>query len=524
MCGVAPIVCAAARQAALRHVVVGLHWRRPATISDNRARRTSMNRQICVALLFALPFCACAQPAPPERQIVNDAARALGGAERLRALETIVIDGQGTQYNLGQDIVPDASGQTFEVTQYRRAIDVAGERARTELVRVPKFTFWQGLAPQKQVQGIDKVIGYNVAANGNASRVAQAAADDRRIELLRHPVTAVRAALDPAARVTNLRTEGNESLVDVAAADGREFTLAIDSTTKLPTRVTNAANHTNLGDVRITTAFADYQDVGGVQLPARLTTKTDDFTTAEVRATKQSVDGGAGDLAAPAAAASAQLPTAQPPNVTVEEVSRGVWLLAGGSHHSALIEFADHLMLIDAPQSDARTLAVIARARELRPGKPLTHVVNSHHHFDHSGGIRAAVSEGLTVITHQGNAAFFEAIVKRPHTRAPDALAKSPKPLKLETMTDEKVISDGAMTIHLYAAPSDHSESMLMAYLPKERAAIVIDVYEPNASVHMFAGRFLEDVKKRKLRVDRIVPLHGEIVSWEQFVKHATGS
>jgi hypothetical protein len=40
----------------------------------------------------------------------------------------------------------------------------------------------------------------------------------------------------------------------------------------------------------------------------------------------------------------------------------------------------------------------------------------------------------------------------------------------------------------------------------------------------MFAGRFLEDLKKRKLRVDRVVPLHGEIVTWAEFVKHATGS
>jgi hypothetical protein len=56
-------------------------------------------------------------------------------------------------------------------------------------------------------------------------------------------------------------------------------------------------------------------------------------------------------------------------------VAKGIWWLAGQSHHSVLVEFSDHLMLIEAPQNDTRTLAVIAKARELVPGKPLTQIV-----------------------------------------------------------------------------------------------------------------------------------------------------
>src|SRR5688572_998340 len=266
-----------------------------------------MTYQRCLGLVAAVMVAACASTTP-EQQIIRDAASALGGAERLQAVRTLVVEGQGTHYNLGQDIAPGAATQTYEVTQYRRAIDIPAERARTELVRVPKFNYWQGLAPQRQVQGVDKSVGYNVATNGNASRTA---ADDRRAELLRHPLTAVRAALDPAAQLTNARIDKGESLVDVRTSDGRAFTLAIDPSTKLPVRVITPANNVNLGDVLISTTFADYQNAGGLQLPTRLTTKTDDFTTAEIRVTKQAIDADTGDLAAPANVASASPPVPQ---------------------------------------------------------------------------------------------------------------------------------------------------------------------------------------------------------------------
>ena len=40
-----------------------------------------------------------------------------------------------------------------------------------------------------------------------------------------------------------------------------------------------------------------------------------------------------------------------------------------------------------------------------RAGKPLTELVVSHHHFDHTGGIRQAIAEGLTIIAHKGTEA-----------------------------------------------------------------------------------------------------------------------
>lgn len=482
-----------------------------------------MTRMAWPALLAATTLIGCAQPTP-EQQIVNDAAQALGGRDRILAVKTLVIEGEGTSVpQLGQDMTPEATSQNFRVTGYRRLVDVAADRARVEQTRTPNFAYFQGPAPQKQVAGVDGSVGYNVAANGNAARIPNAAAKDRRAEIYHHPITIVRAALDPAAKLANPRTGSNQSIVDVTAATGLTFTLAIDSTTKLPTRVVSMVDHPNLGDVANETSFADYQAVGALQLPTRFATKTDKYATGEIRVTRQSVDGEVGDLAAPAAAASAAPIEGPPPaNVTVEEVDKGIWFLAGQGAHSVLVEFTDHLMLIEAPGNDTRTLAVIAKARTIKPDKPLTHVVTTHHHYDHTGGLRAAVSEGLTVITHKGNAAHYEELMGKPHTIAPDALAKHPKALKIEAVEDGHIIKDAAMAVHLYEVQNNgHSDTMLMAYFPRERVLVEADVYSPGREIAPYAASLLENITKRNLRVDRIVPIHGTIVPNATFLKEA---
>ena len=479
-----------------------------------------MPRTATLMLLGSVCLSACT-PRTPEQRIIDAAASAMGGRDRILSAKTLVIEGEGTNGNLGQDMTPEATGQAFALSGYKRSIDLAGGRGRIEQTRTPNFAYFQGTQPQRQILGIDGEVGYNAAPNGTATRIANAAANDWRVELYHHPLALVRAAFDPEAKLTNARNAGGQEAVDITTEKGQTLTLAIDAATKLPTRVVSMADNTNLGDVAVETTFADYVDVDGLKLPAHLTTKTDKFLTADIRVTKQRVNGDAADLAAPAAARSAA-PVAGPPPaiVTAEEVAKGIWFLAGQSHHSVLVEFADHLLLIEAPQNDVRTLAVIAKARELRPGKPLTHVVNTHHHFDHSGGIRAAVSEGLGVITHKANEAFFQDVVARAHSIAPDALAKNKKPLKLEVVDDMQAIRDDTMEVDLFhIIGSPHAATLLMAYFPRQRILVEADVYSPGSAVQPYAANLLENLRQRRLAVDRIVPIHGTIAPFAELEK-----
>lgn len=476
-----------------------------------------MTRHTFPALLLTLALASCAQPTP-EQQFIDDAAAALGGRSRLAAVKTLTIEGTGVNYNLGQDVKPDAATQAFAITGFKRQIDLSNGRQRVEQTRTPKFAYFQGPQPQTQILGLDGGVAFNVNAAGAATRLGGAASADRQTDLYHHPLVLLRSTADPGTTVTNVRTLGAVRQADITTAAGPMVTLTIDAD-GVPLSISSRTYHANLGDVVMTTTFADYQAVNGLELPRRMAGQVDDFTTWEIQATAQTVDGETGDLAAPATLAGAA-PAPPAPNVVVEAVGKGVWLLAGQSHHSALIEFSDHLMLIEAPQSEARTLAVIAKARDTVPGKPLTQLVTTHHHFDHTAGLRAAIAEGLTVITHDGNNAWVKRVAQRPHTMQPDALTRNPKPVTVEHVETERELKDAAMTVRLYhVAGNPHSDTMLMAYVPSARVLIQVDAFSPGSPTNPYAANLLENIRSRKLAVDGIIPLHGVIAPMAELVK-----
>ena len=455
----------------------------------------------------------------PELAAIDGAAEALGGKARILALRTLVIEGAGTNPNIGQNRNPDDPLPDWKVTDYRKTIDLANGRMRLEQRRQAEFPFSMA-NDVRQNLALDGDIAFNVSPDGKATRASDTVARDRRFEMLGNPVAAVRAALDPAARLEHLRKEGNLQLIDLTTAKHDSLTLPLDAATSLPASIRWLSASDNLGDIHNETFFLDYETVSGVKLPRRYLTKIDfrNYTSADIRVSRNTVDAAASNLAAPAEVRAAAPPS--PPSFTVNpvHVAPGVWWLQStGNHSSAMYEFADHLTMFEAPSSAAQARALFDAARAAVPSKPLTEIIISHHHFDHTGGLRAVVAEGLTIISHRDNQQFFRELATRPATLRPDALALHPMPLKFKGVGERAVLKDASMEVDLYQLKDNaHSGLNLVAWVPRYRYLSQSDMFDAYWHRHLWADNYFANLERLHLRFDKDLPVHGKILTYDE--------
>ena len=481
-----------------------------------------MSRHPRLALILAALFQGCSATS---ESVIEDAADALGGAEAIAAANTLVLEGTGQTYRLHQQLSPDADLPVYELHEYRREVDLQNKRWRVDQVRTGHFISSNPVNRQPLSQAVDGGVAYDVRADGSTARLAAQTARDRHAEFYHHPLPLLKAALEGGTTLGEVREEAGGHAVDITPVGGPRLTLHIDEA-GIPTRIESTGYNPMLGDVVIATSFSDWEESGELTLPRTISQRLDKYRNGDFTVSNE-VNGDIQDLAAPDDVALAPDPVPPPTEVTSERLAAGVWYLRAG-YNSTLIEFPSFGVLVEAPRNDQHTLAVIEKAREILGEKPLQYVINTHFHSDHSGGIRAAVAEGLTVITHELHRAYFEEVVARPHTVIQDHLAQNPRPLSIETVSGDGPyeLTEGNRTLVIHRLKnSTHADGMLVVYLPRERIMIEGDPFTPGRRAPPREANLLEQVQALGLRIDRFAPVHGNVATFAELVEtvRATG-
>ena len=477
------------------------------------------------AVLLSLSACA-----GPEAGTLQASARTLGADE----LKSIEYSGSGKWFQFGQAPNPTLPWPAFDVSRFAATISYETPAARVQMERsqvVEPNRLRPAPVTQRPVQVISGSHAWNLIpapgaapdASPTASQPQPAAVEERTMEIWTTPHGFLKAAA--ANNATSEAADGG-STVSFTVGGKYRYTGRINAENHVE-RVQTWIDNPVLGDTPVEIAYSEYRDFGGVLFPARIVRTQGGHPVLDITVSSVTANP-AVDLAVPEPVRAFTPP---PVNVEVEKLANGVYYMKGGSHHSVAIDQTDHIVVVEGPQDETRSLAVIAKVKETIPGKPIRYLVNSHAHFDHSGGVRTYVAEGATIVTHEMNKAYYEQAWAAPRTLNPDALAKAAKPATIETFADKHVLTDGKRNIEVHhIAGNGHNDAFAMVYLPAEKILMEVDAWAPLApnvppppAPSPFAINLYENVQRLKLDVRQIAALHGPRVATLADLRTAIG-
>jgi glyoxylase-like metal-dependent hydrolase (beta-lactamase superfamily II) len=508
-----------------------------------------------VALSSAVLLVSCATPTR-EQSLVNRAVDAMGGAERLAAIKSAYVKANVKQWEPEQSDVPGgdarfANEATIEVFQDRERRAVRTDWVKNFAYPAPRtFTYSEIVTP---------AAGYVLGVDSNGRN-----AQNLKMTPPGHSMSGYRLATTQRESRRNsvssllLAMQQNPDKVQPAADIGAQpavsyegFIVAFDPATGLPSRVRTLDYDNIWGDVNYDVVLSDWRDVGGVKVAMNRknelngkmitdTTFTETRFNAPIDATRFSVPAELrADAAKPATrnvpyqwvirrqfigtymdSDNVSYDTRGSQGLRLQELAPGVHHVQGGTHNSLVVEMSDHLIVIDAPVTDAQSLWLVGQTRARFPGKPIRWLALTHHHMDHAGGIRGILAEGGTLVVGQGAGAHFRRVLDAPTTRNPDLKAQSFHMNPILEVPESHVMSDSTgRQVIVYVMDNPHAKGMLMAWVPHAKLGFVTDVWTPGpplpAKPNPGLASVVNTVKRAGLQPERFAGGHGSSADYQ---------
>lgn len=434
-----------------------------------------------------------------------EVAKAMG-AEKINSLEFV---GSGSVFSFGQAFEPGERWPRFVQRSYRASMNYQTNSMRLSQVRSqgehpPRGGGAQAVAADQETIQIvsDQYAWQEIDSKAIPNN---GAAKERLRQLWISPQGVIKAAIRHSANIT-----GNTLIFQL---NGTEIKASINSQ-NLVEKVQYLTSNEVTGDYQVEVYYSDYANFSGIRFPKHILQKEDGYPTLDIQIQELKVNT-ALPITVPEGVKNSP---AQTLKLTTDKLAEGIWYLSTPNARNWAVDLGDEIAIVEGFGSEARSLLVLEEIKRLIPNKPIRYVINTHHHYDHAGGLRTYVAQGATIVTHAMNQPFFEKSWARPRTIAPDSLSRNPREAQFETLTDKKIISGKSRTIELYyMKDTSHAKYNLIVFIPEEGLAYWGDGYNPPAGNNpLDVARTPEQgidiyrvIKMNKIDVKTIAPAHG---------------
>ncbi len=163
----------------------------------------------------------------------------------------------------------------------------------------------------------------------------------------------------------------------------------------------------------------------------------------------------------------------------------GVFHLLDSSNNSLVIEQQNGIVVVEGVLHDLRAGAIIDWIHTNFPGKPITHIINTHYHLDHAGGTRLFAAEGATIVVHAAAESFYADMLQRTNTTIlPDALDVNPVTPNFQTVPQggSVRIDDALRPVVVFPVDTTHSADMTITFVENAGVIFVSDIYSPGGA------------------------------------------
>lgn len=473
------------------------------------------------------------------------AAQAFGGVEALKELHSFSYTGQGQRLSITQKVDPGGAARGVSAYEQLVSVDLATGSLRQDITREISYPFaavtdYTNLLKGQlgYVEGTNNILG---APEGPMDSARWAAI--HKEHLLLNPYLIVRhALLHPEALLP--RRSGFAVDVSALGAGERPVRMFLERRSGRVVRAHVVENDHLLRDVPVDVYYASYQPVDGFTLPTAVSLEVDAELVAHEERSEVAVNPVLdGDLFAfpdgpspsydPVAAERASdshqwhqgfivvgIPADQLQlDVVATELSEGVFHLTGGLHHSLVVEQQAGIVVAEAPLYPERADALIAWIRGRFPTKPITHVIASHHHADHSGGLRSFVAEGATVVASRRARSLYRRVFRAESSVSPDRLASEPTRARIRSVAPAGVVGldDPLRPVHVHHIESGHATDMVVVSLPQQGMVFQADIYSPGFPLNLELAIELRDqIVSLGLDATRMPAGHGAVGSFAE--------